>query len=81
MWGAVRKTLQAAGFSLHQNGDAEGSLLFNPEDPEQSKLAISVMGARRKRRMTPEAREKAIAHLLSVRVVLENPAVEGHLTA
>jgi hypothetical protein len=31
-WVNARKKLIAAGFTIRQNGDAEGTALFNPED-------------------------------------------------
>ena len=48
-WGNVRRKLAAAGFEVVQNGDAEGSLLFDPADATQTALAIRAVGARRKR--------------------------------
>ena len=48
-WGNVRRKLAAAGFEVVQNGDAEGSLLFDPTDATQTALAIRAVGARRKR--------------------------------
>jgi hypothetical protein len=49
LWGSVRRKLMAAGFQLLQNGDAGGSLLFDPSDATQTALAIRAVGARRKR--------------------------------
>ena len=56
VWGNVRRALLAAGCALHQNGDAEGSLLFNSEDPAQSRAVIKALKARKKRQVavTPE---------------------------
>src|ERR1039458_1353939 len=51
VWGNVRRGLLAAGFTLHQNGDAEGSLLFDAHNPEMACAAIRLMKARRKRRV------------------------------
>ena len=43
-----RKAL-AAGFTLHQEGDAEAILLFDPADSKQARLAIRLVGAKSKR--------------------------------
>jgi hypothetical protein len=51
-WHTVRRMLQAAKFELRQNGDCEGTLEFDPEDPKQAKLAMKVMRARRKRQLS-----------------------------
>jgi hypothetical protein len=53
-WNNRKKTAQAAGFTLWQNGDTEGTLLFDPQDAKQARLAIKLVGAREKRRATPE---------------------------
>lgn len=39
---------------LHQDGDAEGILTFNPDIPGQARLAIKCVKAKAKRQMTPE---------------------------
>ena len=49
---AQRKML-AAGFVQNQSGDAEGTLLFDPANKEQSKLAIKVVKARPNRQLSP----------------------------
>jgi hypothetical protein len=59
IWANVRRGLLAAGFTLHQNGDYEGSLLFDSQNPEMAQAAIQFMRARRKRKVTPEL----LAHL------------------
>lgn len=43
----------AAGFTLHQEGDVEAILLFNPADPKQTRLAIRLVGAKAKRVPSP----------------------------
>lgn len=56
-WGNARRRLIAQGFTLHQNGDTEGSLLFNPT-PEAVKLACQAVKIRKKRIATPGDFEK-----------------------
>jgi hypothetical protein len=60
-WAGIRKKCVAAGMTLRQNGDDEGSLSFNPTSRKQSRLAIKVTGARPKRRLSPEHRAKLLA--------------------
>jgi len=62
-WGCARKTLLTAGFTLVQDGDGEGAAVFDPENPNQARLAIRVAGIKRKRRLPPAQREQRIAYL------------------
>jgi hypothetical protein len=57
-WTSVRRRLLAAGFTLHQDGDSEGSLLFNVGNEAQCREAIRVMGARRRRRYAPDVLQR-----------------------
>lgn len=59
IWANVRRGLLAAGFTLRQTGDSEGSVLFNAHNPEMARAAIRWMRARRKREVTT----KLLAHL------------------
>jgi hypothetical protein len=65
VWGIVRRDLLAAGFTLQQDGDAEGSLLFDAQNPEMARAAIRLMKARRKRKVivTPQL----LGHLHGIR--------------
>jgi hypothetical protein len=57
-WAGIRKNCLEAGMMLRQNGDDEGALSFDPKNQQQARLAIKVTGARPKRRLSPEHREK-----------------------
>jgi hypothetical protein len=57
-WTAIRKKCLAAGMTLRENGDDEGALSFDPKNQQQARLAIKVTGARPKRQLFPEHREK-----------------------
>jgi hypothetical protein len=57
VWKVVRQGLLAAGFTLHQNGDAEGSLLFDARNPQMAQAAIRFMRAKKKRQVTPKMLE------------------------
>jgi hypothetical protein len=50
---ARRRKALAAGFRLHQAGDAEAILLFELSNPAQEKLAIRLVGAKRRRIPSP----------------------------
>jgi hypothetical protein len=53
-WNNRKKAALGTGFTLGQDGDSEGTLLFDPQDAKQAKLAIKLVGAKEKRRVTPE---------------------------
>ena len=50
LWPNARRKLEAAGFVIWQDGDHEGSALFDPTNKAQARLALRVVGIRRKRR-------------------------------
>lgn len=54
-WIAARRAGLAAGFLLNQNGDCEGSMLFDPVVPAQVALAARLAGVRARRQ--PSATE------------------------
>ncbi len=62
-WHSVRKTLLEGGFKLRQNGDCEGSLSFDPDDPKQTRLAIKVMRAQRERQLSESQKTELIRRL------------------
>lgn len=56
-WGFARRAGEAAGMTVLQDGDAEGTLLFDPSNAEQARTAIKIAAAKRKRIMSPAQRE------------------------
>lgn len=58
-WNNARRACIAAGMTLLQDGDTEGSLSFDPTSHEQAKLAIKVAHIKTERTLSPEALEKA----------------------
>jgi hypothetical protein len=62
MWNARRKEAEAAGMILRQSGDAEGSLSFNPVNPEQSLIALKIARPKQKRRLSADQ----LAHLARI---------------
>jgi|SRR5579862_4017853 len=56
-----RRQARAAGFAAHQLGECESILLFNPQDLEQARSAIRLIGARPRRTLSPERLQKFLA--------------------
>ncbi len=52
-WNTRRRWLEQAGFTIWQNGDTEGSALFDPSSGSQARLAIRLVGAKHKRVPSP----------------------------
>lgn len=71
-WGNIRRKAVAAGMTLRQNGDTEGSLSFDPANREQAKLAIKIAGVKVKRSASPAQ----LANLAKFRQI---PSVERQL--
>ena len=66
-WGNARRTLQAANFTIRQNGETEGIGLFNPADKAQAKLALKVAGVKNRRQLSPEQRALLANRLATLR--------------
>ena len=56
-WNATREMLIGAGFRAIQNGDNEGTVLFNPQDGGQAGLAMKAIGPKRKRVVTESQKD------------------------
>ncbi len=50
LWKYARRRLEAADFIIWQDGDEEGSALFDPSDSRQARPALKVVGISRRRR-------------------------------
>lgn len=57
-WKLARTELLEAGGALGQDGDFEGTVLFDPKDAKQAKVAIHSIKARQKRVYTEEQRKQ-----------------------
>ena len=77
LWNKFKSACLAAGMTLRQSGDAEGSFTFDPANREQVKLAIKGIRARAKRQVTPEQAAAGAARLLVARQALQNPQQEA----
>jgi hypothetical protein len=58
---ARRREALAAGFTPSQIGDCESALLFDPTIQAQVKLALKLVGTRKKRQISPEHLQKLMA--------------------
>lgn len=66
-WSIAKKKLIAAGFTIRQDGDTDGTALFDPEDREQVRVAFRVACIKPRRELTPERREALAAQLRAAR--------------
>jgi len=48
-WNTHSRAMRAAGCTIAQNGDAEGTVVFDPADTNQTDAALRAIQARRKR--------------------------------
>ncbi len=53
LWPGARRRLEAVGCTIWQDGDHEGSVLFDPANLKQCRLVLKVIGAKRKRIPSP----------------------------
>jgi hypothetical protein len=53
LWPGARRRLETVGCTIWQNGDHEGSVLFDPVNLKQCRLVLKVIGAKRKRIPSP----------------------------
>lgn len=66
-WNNRRKECEKAGMRCIQDGETEGTLLFDPEDRDQAKTAIRLVGARARRELRPEQKKAAVERLARFR--------------
>jgi hypothetical protein len=63
LWSLTKIKGLASGMVLRQNADGEGTLLFDADNPAQSRLAIGLVRARPKRILTDEQRSRLLERL------------------
>jgi hypothetical protein len=56
-WTDAKRVLLAAGFTVVQDGDTEGTALFDPHDDRQARLALKFARVRPRRTLSKEQRE------------------------
>jgi hypothetical protein len=79
-WNNRRKECEAAGMKLIQDGDTEGTLLFDPENLAQAKTAIRTVGARFRRQVSPEtakAGAERLARFREAKKAASDPSTEA----
>src|SRR5260370_38023578 len=76
-WNSAKRELAAAGFTLKQNGDTQGTALFNPEDAAQVHVAFKLARIRARKEMTPEARAAASERMRRIRLTPLKQGVSG----
>jgi hypothetical protein len=59
-WNSRRRSCLAAGMELHMDGDAEGALLFVPDDRNQVEAAMKAIGAYRRRQLSTDHRDRLV---------------------
>jgi hypothetical protein len=75
-WNNRRRAAIAAGMTLDQDGDTEGSLIFDPSDAKQTAAAIRLSGCRQRRAITEKERA-GLLERLQRRKVPENGTKTG----
>jgi len=80
LWSTYRRSALALGMRLFQDGDAEGSLTFDPGNAEQTEMALRIARVKKRRTLSPERVEELRAHLANVRNCRSDPCVEGHFS-
>lgn len=58
-WNGARIQCEILGMTCVQNGDSEGTLLFDPADKKQTQAAIKLAHVKTKREMSPAQAEAA----------------------
>ena len=66
-WSSAKRTLTAAGFTIRQNGETEGTALFDPENEQQARLALEIARIRKRRVVTAEHRQRMAERMRSIK--------------
>lgn len=74
-WNNRRKECEAAGMKVIQDGDTEGTLLFDPENKAQARVAMRSVGAYRKVELSPEVRQARAERMAAVRQAKNPPQI------
>ena len=78
LWSSTKAKGMAAGMIVRQNGESEGTLLFDSNNPAQARLAVSLVRSRPKRILTDEQRSALSERLSKARSRLQR---EGTLAS
>jgi hypothetical protein len=72
-WGSARRKLAAVGFEVRQDGDAEGTALFDPSNAMQVRLALKLARIRSRPELSPEQRQTLLSRLANARGLRNSP--------
>jgi hypothetical protein len=72
-WGNARRKLAGAEFEIRQDGDTEGTALFDPSNAAQAGLALKLARIRRRPELTQEQRQKLLDRLANARELRRSP--------
>ena len=76
-WTYAKQKLMAAGFTIRQDGDAEGIGLFDPANQAQARLALRLAEVKTRRPLSPEKAEALAARLQAARAAKQaQPVVD-----
>lgn len=81
-WSAARRAFKAVGMKITQNGDCEGVATFDPEDPQQVRVAMTYADVRRRRELSRahvEALAKGRTQWQRSRIPVQALSTEGVL--
>ncbi len=74
---ARRRAALEAGFTLSQMGDCESVLLLDSTNQEQIKLALKLVGAKKKRQISPEHLQRLMASTQNTRFSRKDTVLEA----
>lgn len=66
-WTYAKRKLLAAGFTIGQDGDTEGTALFDSTNPALSRVALRIARVKVRRQMSPAQRRAAVDRLKHAR--------------
>ena len=78
VWVNARRKLEAVDCAILQDGDEEGAVTFNPENPTQAKLVLRLVGCKRRRRQTGKGKPFTSERVRELAQIRHGCAGEGH---
>jgi hypothetical protein len=76
-WFSAKKSCLTAGMKLHLNGDREGSLLFDPSNFQEARLALRWAGIKSRRLLSPKQQAVLATHQFQRHSLRENTPLKG----
>jgi hypothetical protein len=68
LWNNAKKRLTGLGFTVHQDGETEGTLLFDPQNPVQVQAAIKTAGLKKHYRISEAGRAARQENMRKVQI-------------